>query len=244
MNMAKNKSKDAESFTKIVQDYWNKRYPGACSEPSDVAYEPCPDQRVSPALFMGNGNGFRCAHDFNRDKSSRKPLPEHLKNNDTPRLIIILESPHKDEFKNKQPIGPALSKTGNNICNLLHDATRHIRLDLSRPGDLFELLLVNAIQHQCSLGQDLSENNETKDKIFDLCWRSSIIGEEHLKNRLKIYISGDAKRDVIINACTNPKKSQRKDKIDKAIKEVFQHRFYRLSHPSSWHGFGFKVVDP
>ena len=68
---------------------------------------------------------------------------------------MVLESPHVDEFIGN--IGPAKGFTGDMIRNFLHEV---INL---QDVDGFGLVLINAIQHQCSLGTSTSAH---RDKIF------------------------------------------------------------------------------
>lgn len=158
-----------------------------------------------------------------------------------PSLIIILESPHIDEFDNdKREIGPAHGKTGSNIRNLFHCATRKI---LVKSGIKYRLILINAVQYQCSLGLGSRANLSQKDDVFDSCWEHKFIGRSDFLNRLNPFISIESDKSIIINCCTkssNKSKAERKQKVSEAIREVVGSKtFYELSHPSAWRDFGF-----
>lgn len=78
-------------------------------------------------------------------------IEEHLNKNNIGRVVVLLESPHKDEFL-KNFIAPALGKTGNRLAcylSVLLKKNKYINKD-------DELFLVNAIQYRCSLGYPTS----------------------------------------------------------------------------------------
>jgi hypothetical protein len=106
-----------------------------------------------------------------------------------------MESPHTDEFIEEW--GPAKGKTGVQIRK--HIATIVAGLG----GRLSELILVNAIQHQCSLGVP---TRRYRDKVFRSLWKNG--GSEDFERRLKqLYRPGD----MLFNCCTgsDPRKGLR-----------------------------------
>ena len=101
-------------------------------------------------------------------------------------MILILESPHKDEFKGEP--GPARGATGHAISSQLMNV-----IGLRQFSD-YGLILMNAIQYQCSLGKPTAKHRDT---VFRRVWGSG--GAEDFKDRLKTtYRPGD----VIVNCCT------------------------------------------
>ena len=98
-----------------------------------------------------------------------------------------------------------------------------------------DLIPVNAIQHQCSLGQKTSV---FRDRVFEGFWGAG--GEESFVARLTDLYSA-TRGDVILNCCTvgsNPKKSL-KAKVRRAIEIVVrtsegQSRIFELTHPFHW----------
>jgi hypothetical protein len=134
----------------------------------------CPDQLVGS---IG---------DFDGDAASF-PLRESVTRLDNyPCIVLVMESPHIDEFIGDW--GPAKGKTGVQIRR--HIAT--IVADLG--GQLSELILVNAIQHQCSLGVP---TDRYRDTVFRNLWANG--GAADFERRLtQIYRPGD----MLFNCCT------------------------------------------
>lgn len=84
----------------------------------------------------------------------------------TPKLILILESPHIFELNTKSN-GPAKGTTGRLIRKKLHEVSRNIKF---KNKDL-PLVLMNAVQYQCSLGANLKE---VKNKKMRDCFEAHI----------------------------------------------------------------------
>lgn len=168
--------------------------------------------RLCPDQYVGEIKKFT-------DKFSvRKPVKERPIN--TKCLIMVLESPHVDEFKGEP--APANGPTGDLII-------KHI---LSIKGlsiyPEYGLILVNAIQNQCSLG---CATKHYRDQVFISVWNQGAkdIFVERLQN---VYQKGD----VIINCCT---KGYTKNQ---ELRRLVQHSIptnmgevHRRTHPSSWH---------
>ena len=143
----------------------------------------CPDQ------FVGS------IDDFDGDAGDF-PLREPVTQLDrSPCVVLVMESPHTDEFIGDW--GPAKGKTGIQIRK--HIATIVAGLG----GQLSELILVNAIQHQCSLGV---ATKHYRDTVFRNLWANG--GAADFERRLmQIYRPGD----MIFNCCTgsNPRNGLR-----------------------------------
>ena len=93
---------------------------------SNYSVNRCPDQYVGTvSKLMG----------------IRRPAMARLK---IPGVLLILESPHIDEFKGE--LGPAKGKTGKNIKQYFNTVDGLKRINGIRP-----VVLINAIQYQCSL---------------------------------------------------------------------------------------------
>lgn len=109
------------------------------------------------------------------------------------RIIIILESPHKDEYS-KGIIAPAMGKTGKNIKDYL---LKILDKKIENPKDnekKYDVILMNAIQYQTSLGID---TEYFRDRVWLTLWNKGDLRKEFIK-RLEGY---DA--DIIFNFCTN-----------------------------------------
>ncbi len=140
-----------------------------------------------------------------------------------PCVVMVLESPHKDEFIGDP--GPAKGFTGDMIRNFLHEA-----LSQHNVGG-FGLVLVNAIQHQCSLGISTSEH---RDKIFRAVWGQG--GQENFVTRLRSVLRSG---DIVMNCCTKgndfelntPLRSLVEASIRLHLPEI---QTIRRMHPASW----------
>ena len=154
-------------------------------------------------------------------------------------LILILESPHTDEFyaedvkdengtvihHKDDPIGPANGPTGRNI-------REHILDILGNGYKSYHLILMNAIPFQCSLGFSLSkkekENLKRRDEVFSAIWDNDDIGKVFFKKRFQNLLKElKNKRVIIVNACTA---GYKKEKVQMVIDAEFG--IIQLAHPS------------
>lgn len=217
----------------------------------------CPDQWVGTVRFDGVGlryapNGAEPSNDF----SCRRPTSD-LSAKGPRRLLMILESPHVREFGaparaaklgelsaiasgNLRPIGPAAGATGDNIRALL-GAIALIgaeQLIVSPQGEDLDLVLINAIQHQTSLGHATSH---FRDKVFKTAWASERIGREPFLARLERLWRADP-QDIVVNCCTGAEraKASLKHLVYAALRELAAQNPQRrplvvgCAHPSSW----------
>ena len=141
-------------------------------------------------------------------------------------LILILESPHVDEFRDANNPGPAKGVTGRNIARYF-DRVEGLKLYSSKG---YGLILMNAIQYQCSLGEP---TDCFRDDIFHSVWNNG--GESDFLERLQ---SAFRRGDIIANCCTKgDKKPYLRDLVQKAITEIDNNDFgqvLRRNHPSCW----------
>lgn len=107
-------------------------------------------------------------------------------------LVIVLESPHKDEFS-KDIIGPALGSTGRMLDEQLELKINNYLQTNSLQDGTYKIILMNGIQYQTSLGIN---TEYFRDRIWIKMWIENNYREEFI-NRLKTY-----EPDVIINLCT------------------------------------------
>lgn len=138
-------------------------------------------------------------------------------------VVLVLESPHVDEFLGD--LGPAKGASGELIRQ--HLATSLGIVDIERYG----LVLVNAIQHQCSLG---SNTVVYRDRIFRAVWRQG--GECDFKNRIAEVCEP---HDVLVNCCTKGNDFEIHDPlrnlVEKALREALPNVVgMRRMHPASW----------
>lgn len=150
-------------------------------------------------------------------------------------LVIVMESPHRDEYRNDcidLPIGPAQGKTGHNIrdhlMSVLHSCQGvHNYLDQQT-----RVILANPIQFQTSLaamiqppGGSMRFRNATWGKI----WKLTEIQDE-FKFRLRSY-----RPDVVVNACTDKLKERIGIFLDQNFPCV---QVYEAKHPAAWNKQG------
>lgn len=125
----------------------------------------------------------------------------NIESKENDRIVIILESPHKDEYSN-EIVAPAMGKTGQNIEKYL---LKILNKKIKKPkenGKKYDVILMNAIQYQTSFGID---TEYFRDRVWLTLWNKEG-GREEFIEKLKGY-----KPDIIFNFCTNG--SHQKDLI-------------------------------
>lgn len=230
-----------ERFRNIAKGISNKD----CSKLPEL----CPDQYVGTIKDIQTDYFSKRTPIFNDGEFSviEKNIPkaENI-------LILILESPHKDEFykedvKDKTgtvihhkgaPIGPANGTTG---CNI----REHIAKIFPNFSD-YHLILMNAIPFQCSLGV---ATEHFRDSVFNAAWNTDATGKDFFEDRLKKLLDQlqeKSKNVVIVNACTGAKSNPNEPlccKVCKSIVSVLENycnekecpiEFYHIHHPSAW----------
>ncbi len=194
---------DPKKFVKIVNE-------AVSLQGRPVEARECPDQYFG---LIGDVDG---KSEFStRTPSHGRPLAACV--------ILVLESPHVDEFIGMP--GPAKGATGEMI-------RKHLVSSLGLPGVRDHgLLLVNAIQHQCSLG---ANTLVYRDRIFRAVWANG--GESDFCNRMvSLFRPGD----VLVNCCTkgndfevySPLRNLVESVLRDALPEV---ESLRRTHPASW----------
>lgn len=217
--------------------------------------ERCPDQWVG-TVRLHNGRLSYIASEAasSQEFTFRRPTCE-LSPNGRRRLLMILESPHIREFAARpridlesqgatpcsgRAIGPAAGATGACIRVLLGEIALigAESLTASAEGEELDLVLVNAIQHQTSLGHDTKHFREA---VFKRAWGSTRLGRAHFQSRLDALWRAEP-QDIVMNCCTGGErsKSSLKNLVYDALREVANKNPARKSlvigcaHPSSW----------
>lgn len=173
------------------------------------------------------------------DANLRQSMHDELEQQtNIPVLAIILESPHKQEYAGNIPM-PACGKTGDNIYKLLPKYLNCISATLEQDNisqgvgfpdiqsGTYRVLLINAIQYQCSLGE---KTKKYRDEIFDKMWENGDVRTD-FANRLTIH-----PLRVIINCCTASAANFRK-KIQKVISNSINccdTALFHAYHPCQW----------
>lgn len=157
---------------------------------------------------------------------------------ENPSIVIILESPHKDEYTiDFIPKAPAQGETGMQMCLKLEKILSNNDL-LNFKDNKYNIYIVNPIPFQTSLhflhGQAVSKklNNESKkeyetlrDDVWKKIWIIESIKKDFTK-RIKLY-----NPEIIINACTKGVT----DCIEKKLLKNFANKkYFKICHPSSW----------
>jgi len=159
---------------------------------------------------------------------------DKLVNNIGSNILIILESPHKDEYdKYFNPIAPAQGTTGRNLDNLLTNLLNKINTNSNLFKQLpknFNVVIANPVPYQTSLAY-LSKNRgidkEVRNQVWRLIW--------HSKDYQQKFVSkyNDLKEvNVIINACTENLSSEVTDFL--LNKTNSNTPIYQCNHPSNW----------
>lgn len=175
---------------------------------------PCPDQYVGKIAVIQSNKKIT-----DRQPAEQRPQGE-------PCVLLVLESPHIREFRH-QP-APAMGSTGTSI------ATRLSNIRGLDDASGFGLVLLNAIQHQCSLGLPTTV---ARGHVFLEMWQSG--GSESFTKRLDtLFRPGD----IVVNACTKGGKRKPAEQlrvlVQSAIESTLRGKgavILRRTHPSSWH---------
>lgn len=174
----------------------------------DPVFIACPDQAVGTlAQVFG-------ADRFNRTAIEDPPL--------SARVILVLESPHRKEFDEGHPVGPANGPTGSNIRCLLEEVIGNVgAVDVQA-----QLILMNAVQYQCSQGE---EPIKYRDDVFVAAWDAG--GKEDFQDRLRAAVN---EGDIVINACTRGTGKIRLRELVKVAIEGVVGEHWRTAHPAAW----------
>lgn len=189
--------------TKYATDYKNKlyvkkeKYPGLLIMFSKN--EKVNDEVRGVLVYGGNDWFFISVPQYIALKSTKS-----LK-----RIGLLLESPHKDEYLNNQPISPANGVTGQKIESLISQRMKsdwQIKLQ-SVPTITqydYEVVLINAVQYQTSCYKILGEqwDHTNRNHVFRLLFNNFQLKSD-LIGRLNSY-----KLDIIVNCITSNLKNE------------------------------------
>jgi len=154
---------------------------------------------------------------LSKEKSrSRLKLDEFADSNEMKTVLIILESPHIQEYSDINFISPALGKTGDNLQEYFTKQKLEALLgeEFLKPG--YKVILMNSIQYQCSLGKTTAV---CRDHIWIKCWFE--FGKTDFEKRISIYSP-----DVVFNFCTTGC-HKKENKLPSGCKTVFNDIYLR-----------------
>lgn len=233
---------------------------------SNYSEKPCPDQVVG--IIEKDSTNFIFLNYCSTKSNKYQPVFQRLEVSKCKELnenviVIVLESPHIDEYDpdTKKPIGPAYGKTGDLINkHLIGILNSEPRIRTLKNGS-YDLILVNAIQHQCSLGEN---TRFYRDAMFFYYWEKEKYRTD-FKERLNNIFSKYSGDKILINSCTKGAHSdlitnhkgkitkkyieelgvssvEYKDSLSgyvnqeiKCIDNISIIKLYNTPHPSSWY---------
>ena len=203
------------AFKRILHDARKQFNIRRCCHIEEV--RPCPDKSV------GVINDIRFPFNYQ---------PISMDTHTCPRMILILESPHRDEYCKEGFIAPAKGRTGEKIA-------RYSKEVFPERFWGFELILLNAVQFCCSQEMTIKRGG-FKDYVFWKAIRNALF-IQRLQERIQSIFQSAT--DVIVNACTRSGYGmERNDNlVDNAI-QMYQCKFGLNSdnylrgvyHPSNW----------
>ena len=209
---------------------------------------PCPDQYVAMIkVTKGKIVEFCPCFDFTIPEN-RSSNSEILKNmSDVPVIAVVLESPHKDEFKEDSAIGPAVGETGDNFRlffeEMLESAIANRQLNLIHMK--YRILFINPIQYQCSLG-DATKNY--RDDIFTEMWNYQDSNKQNIVQNDFMGRLQSHSPAIVINCCTkgNFKDNEEDKHLRKLVQEAIDKKFskslkstqlLKSTHPCCWNDY-------
>jgi hypothetical protein len=171
------------------------------------------------------------------DRKNKQHLLPPDRNSSFKTIVIILESPHLDEYKDHSFINPALGTTGENLQNYFEKLINALAIsEHDLKNGQYRIILMESIQYQCSLGiKPLNKN--IRNLVFSEIWNlQNKNGEFPTKNdfisRLASYMP-----DVILNLCTTPSNNLVQKEIEQYRNKYPSVKLYIGCHPSSWHRY-------
>ena len=178
--------------------------------PAPLEERPCPDQ------YVGTLGQLRSHGIASRSALSTRP--------NTGAVLLILESPHVSEFK--EPLGPAKGSTGRLF------AKHALSVPCLKGKGNASLVLINAIQYQCSLGEKPSRY---RDEVFVAAWQE--FGRSDFVARLKATYQAN---DLVVCACTKGGSREGSGSLRQLVYAAIvdalpkEAQVLRRTHPSSW----------
>lgn len=186
----------------------------------DVPNSACPDQIVGKLV---NGVFKQCNRE-NVDYLGSMKCPK-IKNQLQNPIVIILESPHKNEYQGLTPKGPALGKTFEYFELYFDRLIRSSGLYSKIRSKTCDVVFMNAVPYQCSEGKPLNKANRLKcNQNWEKCFVNGC--SDYLISRIV-----GVNPIVVINLCTSPS----------FLRPMVERKIINMSiahtlgnHPSSW----------
>ena len=174
----------------------------------------------------------------------REVNPQHNNYNDRPAindgvdtLVVVVESPHKDEYHDENLFSPIAAAQGSTGCGI-HCHLAEIIRDVPDMSDEYRVIIANPIRWQASLfslhggsPRDSPWKN-LRNAVWNTLWSIDAVRCDFL-TRLYNY-----NPSIVVNACTGGKTSGFNKNMDRFIRNnviADANRRPRTPHPSEWH---------
>ena len=161
-------------------------------------------------------------------------------------ILLLLESPHKEEYNNNDPrcpIAPAQGATGTNIDKFLGCSLNRSEM-ANEIGANARVIIANPVQFQtslCAIHKKKLKGDCWTGKLRDAVWKT-LWNERQIRDdfccRLRAY-----NPNILLNCCTE----NLRDHVTTSLSEFgLNALIYKAGHPSSWYGqrgVTFNLVD-
>lgn len=211
------------AFSSAAAEHWGL-------PPEDVMATVCEDKSVGKITYNGDRYSFNEQTKFKCDS-----VKSNVDRCAVRRLILVLESPHKEEYQNNgAQVEPAKGRSGINIRAQLGEL---LCVNLPELRDPFEVLLVNAVRYQCSQGcsQTSRASRSNRDRVFRAAFsaEAQAPGKE-FGARMSDYVRAG---DIVINCCTaGVTKAPLRDLVRDSLSTLAGKKgfdFYCTTHPAA-----------
>jgi hypothetical protein len=189
----------------------------------------CPDQVVGKIVNGVFNPYLKRADIVYVDNNNMVSVTNKLKNP----VVIILESPHKNEFDpiTKMALGPCMGVSGENFNSFFNSIFHLSSIYQNIQHAVCDVIFLNAIQYQCSLGLSLSgKNNLANKKVRDSNFLTCL---NNINNNDFILRLQAIHPFAIINLCTKGL-SNLQQKIDNICIQQGFVNYTTGYHPSTW----------
>lgn len=194
----------------------------------------CPDQNVAQIKFDHTTSLWtlkQCYITFNQ--SSRIDIDYSQNNTDRNCILIILESPHYDEYDTitHQANGPAFGTTGNLFEKYFLKILNNSNVVLDK-NLIYDIVFINSVQYQASQGMKPLKPL-TRDKNWLSFWYKGFNAD--LCKRICTY----SRNTIVINMCTYGQNVLH-DRVQCVLKCAYRkhvgntYNLYQSNHPSTW----------
>lgn len=146
-----------------------------------------------------------------------------------PVIAVVLESPHKDEYNAGRSFDLERGTTGRLFDSKFQNMFSQSVLNHHYLSAVYDVILVNAVQFQCSLGLPLNNSNNKLNR--DVNWLNIFNnhgGYADIVDRLK------ALRPVLILNLCSKGYSNLQMILDRQLRSALSYPYTYGTHPSTW----------